>query len=176
MSRIGNKPVELQGAVVKIGGEVQVSGVLGSLSFKLPPSVTVENRGTVLLVRPRVIEKHSIMMQGTIRALLCNAVKGVRLGFKKSLTLVGVGYRAQLQGRILVLQLGFSHIVHYTAPSKVCLTIKESGEIEVCGVDKQLVGQVAADVRKLRPIEPYKGKGIRYSDELFTLKERKKSK
>ena len=176
MSRIGNKPVERHGTNIVIGKEVLVSGALGSLRFKLPPVVGVENRGLVLLVRPRTAEKHCLMMQGTIRALLNNAIKGVRQGFRRSVTLVGVGYKAQLQGEKLVLHLGLSHAVHYTVPPKVQLTIKESGEIEVFGVDKQLVGQTAADIRKLRPLEPYKGKGIRYSDENCSLKERKKNK
>jgi len=173
MSRVGKKPITVgAGVTVTIDGQdVTVKGGKGSLSFRLHPDVAVAQEGGTLAVRAAV---GAWAQAGTARAVLANMVKGVSQGFERRLTLVGVGYRAQAKGRTLGLSLGFSHPVDYAVPDGVDVVTPTQTEIVVTGADRQKVGQVAADIRRYRPPEPYKGKGIRYSDEQVLRKEAKK--
>ncbi len=174
MSRIGNAPIAVPAKVeVTIGrGEITVKGPLGSLSRRLDRSVTVTQEGGTLLCAAKTDAARA--MQGTTRALLANMVRGVAQGFEKKLTLVGVGYRAQAAGDRLNLSVGFSHPVVRKMPAGVKVETPQQTEIVVKGIDRQLVGQVAAEIRAVRPPEPYKGKGVRYADEKVSLKETKK--
>jgi large subunit ribosomal protein L6 len=176
MSRIGKAPVELPGGVeVQIAnGEISVKGPLGTLKRAISPHVTVEKADKELRIAT-VGESHAAnAMSGTTRALLANMVQGVTKGYEKKLTLVGVGYRAQAQGDKLNLTLGFSHPVVHPMPKGVKVETPTQTEILIKGIDKQVVGQVAAEVRAYRSPEPYKGKGVRYADEVVVLKETKK--
>ena len=174
MSRIGNNPVKLppKVEVTLAGGEIKVKGPLGELSRKYGESVTIEKDGESLVFKAASDEARA--MQGTMRALVANMVKGVTEGYSKKLTLVGVGYRAQVAGDKLNLSLGFSHPVVHTMPKGVKVESPVQTEIVVKGIDKQAVGQVAAEIRAYRPPEPYKGKGVRYADERVVIKETKK--
>jgi large subunit ribosomal protein L6 len=174
MSRIGNNPVKLppKVEVTLAGGEVSVKGPLGTLSRTFGPEVTITRDGEELTFA--AAGENDGAMQGTARALVANMVKGVSQGFEKRLTLVGVGYRAQVAGDKLNLSLGFSHPVVHVLPKGVTATMPTQTEIVVKGIDKQQVGQVAAEIRAYRPPEPYKGKGVRYADERVVLKETKK--
>ena len=174
MSRIGNNPVKLPPKVeVSINaGEISVKGPLGTLSRRLADGVTVEKNGETVVCKATRPEANAL--HGTTRALIANMVRGVSQGFEKKLQLVGVGYRAQAQGDKLNLTLGFSHPVTQQMPKGVKVATPTQTEIVITGVDKQLVGQVAAEVRAQRAPEPYKGKGVRYADEVIVLKETKK--
>jgi large subunit ribosomal protein L6 len=174
MSRIGNSPVKLPPKVeVTLGsGEISVKGPLGSLSRKFRPDITVEKNGEELVFKTDKEEANAL--HGTVRALVANMVKGVTQGFEKRLTLVGVGYRAQAAGDKINLSLGYSHPVVHSMPKGVKVETPQQTEIVVKGIDKQQVGQVAAEIRAYRPPEPYKGKGVRYIDERVKLKETKK--
>ena len=174
MSRIGNQPITLPAKVeVAIsGGEITVKGPLGSLSRRVAEGVTVEKSGDTLVCKVERPEARAL--HGTTRALLANMVRGVSQGFEKKLSLVGVGYRAQAQGDKLNLSLGFSHPVVHMMPKGVKVETPVQTEIVVKGIDKQAVGQVAAEIRAYRPPEPYKGKGVRYADERVVIKETKK--
>ncbi|MGH8849987.1 MAG: 50S ribosomal protein L6 [Casimicrobiaceae bacterium] len=174
MSRIGNNPIKLPPKVeVTIGGdEISVKGPLGSLSRRFGSTVSIERAGDTLTFKAASAEVSA--MQGTMRALVANMVKGVTDGYQKKLTLVGVGYRAQVAGDKLNLSLGFSHPVVHQMPRGVKVETPVQTEIVVKGVDKQQVGQVAAEIRAYRPPEPYKGKGVRYADERVVIKETKK--
>ena len=174
MSRIGNNPIKLPAKVeVTIaGGEISVKGPLGSLSRRFGPTVSIEQSGDTLTFKAANAEASA--MHGTMRALVANMVKGVTDGYQKRLTLVGVGYRAQVAGDKLNLSLGYSHPVVHQMPKGVKAEVPVQTEIIVRGVDKQQVGQVAAEIRAYRPPEPYKGKGVRYADERVVLKETKK--
>ena len=174
MSRIGNNPVKLPPKVeVTLGsGEISVKGPLGSLTRSFGPSVTIEKNGEELVFK--AVGEEAGAMQGTLRALVANMVKGVTQGFERKLTLVGVGYRAQAAGDKINLSLGFSHPVVHLMPKGVKVETPVQTEILVKGIDKQHVGQVAAEIRAYRPPEPYKGKGVRYADERVVLKETKK--
>ncbi len=176
MSRVAKKPVAIPAGVeVKIEGDaVAVKGAKGQLQFTLHPDVQVEREGDELRVTARGNGKQANAMAGTTRALVSNMVTGVSQGFEKKLTLVGVGYRAQAQGKTLNLTLGFSHPVNYQVPDGVTVETPSQTEVVIRGVDKQQVGQVAAEIRAYRPPEPYKGKGVRYADEQIVLKEAKK--
>ncbi|MGB9150731.1 MAG: 50S ribosomal protein L6 [Burkholderiales bacterium] len=176
MSRIGKNPIVIPDKVeVNVAsGEVSVKGPLGTLKRMINEDVTVKNDGGKLTFVPVNDSQQANAMSGTARALLANMVQGVTKGFEKKLTLVGVGYRAQAQGAALNLTLGFSHPVVHKMPEGVKAETPTQTEILIKGIDKQLVGQVAAEVRAYRPPEPYKGKGVRYSDEQITLKETKK--
>jgi large subunit ribosomal protein L6 len=153
---------------------VSVKGPLGTLRHNLVSDIRVEREGDSLLIKPSNASKQANAMSGTMRALLANMVKGVTSGFEKKLTLVGVGYRAQAAGDVLNLTLGFSHPVAHKMPEGVKVETPTQTEIVIKGIDKQQVGQVAADVRAYRKPEPYKGKGVRYADEKIVLKETKK--
>jgi large subunit ribosomal protein L6 len=174
MSRIGNNPIKLPAKVeVTIAGdEISVKGPLGSLSRRFGPTVSIEQSGDTLTFKAANAEASA--MHGTMRALVANMVKGVTDGYQKRLTLVGVGYRAQVAGDKLNLALGYSHPVVHQMPKGVKAEVPVQTEIIVKGVDKQQVGQVAAEIRAYRPPEPYKGKGVRYADERVKIKETKK--
>jgi large subunit ribosomal protein L6 len=176
MSRIGKDPVKvLAGVDVTIGdGEITVKGPLGALSQRVNKLVSVRRDGDTLAVDTVDDSVAANAMSGTLRALLANMVTGVSNGFERKLTLVGVGYRAQAQGDKLNLSLGFSHPVVHQMPQGVKVETPQQTEVLIKGIDKQLVGQVAADVRAYRPPEPYKGKGVRYAGERVVLKETKK--
>lgn len=176
MSRIANAPVEIPAGVeISLNGsEVSVKGTKGTLSRSVHPDVEVTQEGTILKTSARNKAKQSLALAGTTRALLNNMVQGVSQGFEKKLTLVGVGYRAKAQGNKVDLTLGFSHPVEYLVPEGIKVETPSQTEIVVSGADKQVVGQVAADIRAYRPPEPYKGKGVRYSDEYVARKDAKK--
>jgi large subunit ribosomal protein L6 len=176
MSRIANQPVELpSGVQVTVdGGAVTVKGGKGALEHRLHPAVELTQEDGVLKFAPRRGVPEADAQAGTARAVLNNMVKGVSEGFEKRLTLVGVGYRAQVQGQTLNLALGYSHPVNFAIPQGITIEAPTPTEVVIRGIDKQQVGQVAAIVRGYRPPEPYKGKGIRYSDEMVVRKEAKK--
>jgi large subunit ribosomal protein L6 len=167
MSRIGNNPIVLPGAVdVAVdGGRVTVTGPKGTLARVIDGRITVEIEDGTLTLRRADDESETRARHGLTRALLNNMVVGVSDGYRKDLQMVGVGYRANLQGARLELQVGFSHPVVVEAPDGISFEVPEPTRITVSGIDKERVGQVAADIRKVRPPEPYKGKGIRYVDE-----------
>ena len=174
MSRIGNQPIALPAKVdVTIAGdEVTVKGPLGSLSRRVAAGVTVEKDGGSIVCKAAGPESKAL--HGTTRAILANMVRGVSQGFERKLSLVGVGYRAQAQGDKLNLSLGFSHPVVHVMPNGVKAETPVQTDILIKGIDKQLVGQVAAEIRAYRPPEPYKGKGVRYADERVVKKKTKK--
>ncbi|AXE30300.1 50S ribosomal protein L6 [Chromobacterium phragmitis] len=176
MSRVAKNPVAIPAGVeVKFGAaEVTVKGALGSLSTALCNDVEVKLDNGQLTFAAKNDSKFARAMSGTLRALLNNMVNGVSKGFEKKLQLVGVGYRAQAQGDTLNLSLGFSHPVAHKMPAGIKVETPTQTEILVKGADKQLVGQIAAEIRAYRSPEPYKGKGVRYADEVVVLKETKK--
>ena len=175
MSRVAKNPIVLpQGVEVTLGSDITVKGPLGSIKFDGNPSVRVEKEGQALVCKPVDGAVNANALSGTVRAILANMVTGVSKGFERKLTLVGVGYRAQAQGDTLNLTLGFSHPVAHKMPAGIKCETPSQTEVLIKGVDKQLVGQVAAEVRGYRPPEPYKGKGVRYANEVIVLKETKK--
>ncbi len=176
MSRIAKYPVEVpKGVEVTLGAaEISVKGPLGTLKQFMLPSVEIEQDGDKFTCKAVAGAVNGSAMSGTMRALLNNMVTGVTKGFEKKLMLVGVGYRAQAQGAKLNLTLGFSHPVSHDMPAGIKVETPTQTEILIKGIDKQVVGQVAAEVRAYRPPEPYKGKGVRYSDETIVIKETKK--
>ncbi|MCB2022801.1 MAG: 50S ribosomal protein L6 [Rhizobacter sp.] len=176
MSRVGKMPIAVpQGVDVSITAEqISVKGALGTLARAANPLVSVSKQDGQIVIAPVSDAPGADAMSGTMRALLANMVSGVSKGFEKKLTLVGVGFRAQAQGAKLNLQIGFSHPVVKDMPAGVTVTTPSQTEIVIKGADIQVVGQIAAEVRALRPPEPYKGKGIRYADEKVSLKETKK--
>lgn len=176
MSRVAKEPVELPSGVdfSQSGSTLTFKGGKGTLSMELNSEVELKQDDTTLSVAPRSRSRFSTAIAGTTRALVANMVKGVSEGFEKKLELVGVGYRAQAQGKKLNLTLGFSHPVVYDVPEGITVETPSQTEILVKGADKQVVGQVAAEIRRYRPPEPYKGKGVRYSDERVVMKEAKK--
>lgn len=176
MSRVGKMPVELpKGAEATIAADqITVKGPLGSLTQALNGLVTIENNNGALTFAAANDSREANAMSGTLRALVNNMVNGVTKGFEKKLTLVGVGFRAQAQGDALNLSLGFSHPVVHQMPAGVKCETPTQTEILIKGIDRQRVGQVAAEVRAYREPEPYKGKGVRYADEVVILKETKK--
>jgi len=176
MSRVAKNPIVLpQGVEVALSAEeISVKGPLGAIKFVANPAVTVEQKDGALLCRAVEGVPNSGALSGTVRAIVANMVVGVSKGFERKLNLVGVGYRAQAAGDTLNLTLGFSHPVAHKMPVGITVATPTQTEIVIKGVDKQLVGQVAAEVRAYRKPEPYKGKGVRYSDEVIVLKETKK--
>lgn len=176
MSRVAKNPVIVpQGVEVALtASEITIKGPLGALKRALHPSVVVEHDGDKLQCSAREGGVNGNALSGTTRALLANMVTGVTKGFERKLNLVGVGYRAQAQGDKLNLTLGFSHPVVHPMPAGIKVETPTQTEILIKGVDKQQVGQVAAEIRAYREPEPYKGKGVRYSDEVVVLKETKK--
>jgi large subunit ribosomal protein L6 len=176
MSRIAKAPIAVpSGVEVKIAGQdVTVKGSKGTLQFSVHPTVNIQQESNQINVVPVSDEKRHWAMAGTTRALVNNMVTGVSAGFERKLQLIGVGYRAQAKGSVLNLALGFSHPVDYAVPKGVAIETPTPTEIIITGCDKQVVGQVAAEIRAYRPPEPYKGKGVRYSDEIVARKEAKK--
>lgn len=175
MSRVGKNPITLPAGVeVTLGAMIMVKGPLGSLKLPAFPDVNVVLEDGTLTFTPVKDDGKTHAIWGTMRAQVNNMVQGVTKGFEKKLNLVGVGYRAQAQGDALNLSLGFSHPVVHKMPAGVTCTTPTQTEILIKGIDRQAVGQVAADVRAYRPPEPYKGKGVRYSDEVVIKKETKK--
>jgi large subunit ribosomal protein L6 len=176
MSRVGKMPISIpKGVDVSVNAEqITVKGALGTLVRVANPLVSVKNDAGVLSFTAANDSAEADAMTGTMRALLANMVNGVSKGFEKKLNLVGVGFRAQAQGQKLNLQIGFSHPVGKDMPAGIKVECPSQTEIVIKGADRQVVGQIAAEVRAIRPPEPYKGKGIRYSDEKVSLKETKK--
>ena len=176
MSRVAKSPVAIPAGVeIKRDGQgLTIKGPKGQLELVVHNNVQVAQEENVLTFAPRDGAKHSRALAGTTRALVNNMVTGVTVGFMKKLQLVGVGYRAQAKGNSLTLNLGFSHPVEYNLPTGVTAETPSQTEILVQGIDKQLVGQVAAEIREFRRPEPYKGKGVRYADERVRRKEAKK--
>ena len=176
MSRIGKQPVQIPGGVTaSVNGQlVEVKGPKGHLRFTCPDDVEVAMDDGAITVKPRGESKRARQMWGMSRACVANLVTGVSDGFKKKLEISGVGYRAQLQGKSLKLQLGYSHEGEYAIPDAIEVKVPKPTEIEISGADAQQVGQVAAEIRNWRRPEPYKGKGIKYSDEYIFHKEGKK--
>jgi large subunit ribosomal protein L6 len=176
MSRVAKNPVVLPDGIEfsQAGTTVTLKGKKGALSLDLNSEVQVAQDGNELSVKRRSNSRFASAISGTTRALLANMVRGVSDGFEKKLELVGVGYRAQAQGNKLNLTLGFSHPVVFNVPEGISIETPSQTEVIIRGVDKQQVGHVAAEIRRFRPPEPYKGKGVRYSDERVIIKEAKK--
>ena len=176
MSRVAKNPVNLPSDVeFKLDGTLlSIKGPKGNLSMSVHPSVGLAMEDQVVTVTPSNEEKSNRALAGTMRALVNNMVVGVSEGFEKKLTIIGVGYRANVQGSKLNLSLGFSHPVVYEIPAEVTIEAPTQTQLVIKGADKQIVGQVAADIRAYRPPEPYKGKGLRYSDEHVVRKQAKK--
>lgn len=174
MSRVAKNPITIPSGVEVnlVDGMVKVKGPKGELSQSLHPSVELKQADNVVNMSAR--EDSAWAVAGTMRSLVNNMVTGVNSGFEKKLTIIGVGYRAAVKGKVLDLTLGFSHPVVYPIPKGITIECPSQTEIVVKGVDKQKVGQVAAEIRHYRPPEPYKGKGVRYSDEHVVRKEAKK--
>lgn len=176
MSRVAKNPVVIPSKVeVLLSPEqIQVSGPLGKLMHPLTDAVSLQRDGDSVTFSAVNDSQHARAMSGTLRALVANMVQGVSQGFTRKLTLIGVGYKAQAQGAVLNLDLGYSHPIVHKMPSGVTVETPSQTEVILKGVDKQAIGQVAAQIRAYRPPEPYKGKGVRYADEVVTIKETKK--
>ena len=176
MSRVGKKPVPIpSGVTANVEGQtVKMKGPKGQLQFVVHDDVEVKFDKGLISVNPRSETKRARSLYGTSRALVANLVEGVTKGFEKKLEITGVGYRAAVQGKVLQLSLGYSHDVNYAIPEGIAITTPKPTEILVVGNDIQRVGQVAAEIRSYRPPEPYKGKGVKYSDEFIFRKEGKK--
>lgn len=179
MSRIGKKPIEVPADVTVTIGEsnfVTVKGPKGELTNHLDTEIKIEQEGNAItLIRPSESKEHR-SIHGTTRSLLDNMVTGVSKGFERSLELVGVGYRAQLQGKKLVLNVGYSHPVEFTPEEGIEVEVPENTKITIRGIDKERVGALASNIRQVRPPEPYKGKGVRYQGEYVRSKEGKTGK
>lgn len=176
MSRVAKKPINIPSGVQVTfeGSNIKVKGPKGELSHALHDQVKVVQEGDELLCSPKGERQSTVAITGTTRAILNNMVAGVTTEFERKLELRGVGYRAQAQGKALNLTLGFSHPVAYSVPEGVTVETPSQTEVVVKGIDKQQVGEVAAQIRAYRPPEPYKGKGVRYADERVIMKEAKK--
>jgi large subunit ribosomal protein L6 len=175
MSRVAKNPIKLPSGVdLKISGsQLSVKGPKGNLELLLHSAISFDENDGEYMVKPE--SQKDLAMAGTFRALVDNMITGVSTGFQKKLQLVGVGYRAQVQGKNLNLALGFSHPINFATPEGITIETPSQTEIIVSGCDKQKVGQVAAEIRAYRPPEPYKGKGVRYADERVVRKEAKKA-
>ncbi|SDR46237.1 large subunit ribosomal protein L6 [Rhizobiales bacterium GAS191] len=176
MSRVGKKPVPVPSGVTAAveGQAVKIKGAKGELRFVVPDDVSVVLEKGAIKVDPRSPSKQARALWGTSRARIANLVEGVTKGFEKRLEITGVGYRAAAQGKVLKLSLGYSHEIDFAAPDGVAITTPKPTEIVLAGIDKQRVGQAAAEIRSLRPPEPYKGKGVKYAGEFIFRKEGKK--
>ena len=176
MSRIGKKPVPVPSSVTASveGQTIKMKGPKGALQYVVPDEIVVKMENGAIKVDPRHETKRARAMWGTSRTLVSNLVTGVTKGFETKLEITGVGYRAAVQGKNLQLQLGFSHDVVFPIPDGIAIAVAKPTEIVVSGIDKQRVGQVAAEIRGFRPPEPYKGKGVRYAGEFIFRKEGKK--
>jgi large subunit ribosomal protein L6 len=176
MSRIGKKPIDLpKGVTATLSGQtIEVKGPKGARSFTATDDVTLAVEDDAVTVKPRGLSKRARQQWGMSRTQVANLVEGVTTGFKKEMEINGVGYRAAVQGKVLKLSLGYSHDVDFAIPEGVTITTPKPTEITVEGIDQQVVGQVAANIREWRKPEPYKGKGIKYKDEFIFRKEGKK--
>jgi len=176
MSRVAKNPVAIPAKVeVALSADnIAVSGPMGKLNQVLTNAVNLQREGDTITVAAANDSQHSRAMSGTVRALVANMVLGVSQGFTRKLTLVGVGYKAQAQGTNLNLELGYSHPINHKMPAGITVQTPSPTEIVLTGVDKQVIGQVAAQIRAYRAPEPYKGKGVRYADETVIIKETKK--
>jgi large subunit ribosomal protein L6 len=176
MSRVGKKAVAIPSGVnAKIDGQkIAVKGAKGELSFVAPEDVTITMSGAEIKIDPRDETKRARAMWGTARAQINNLVVGVSKGFEKKLEITGVGYKAAVAGKNLQLSLGYSHDVQFPIPAGIAIVTPKPTEVTISGIDRRQVGQVAAEIRALRPPEPYKGKGVKYSDEFIFRKEGKK--
>lgn len=177
MSRIAKNPVVVpeKVEVALTADSINVSGPLGKLSHPLTGAVNLNRDGEAITFTAANDSAHARAMSGTLRSLVANMVQGVSVGFTRKLTLVGVGYKAQAQGQKLNLELGYSHPINHNMPEGVTVKTPTPTEVELTGADKQVIGQVAAQIRAYRAPEPYKGKGVRYSDEVVQIKESKKT-
>ncbi len=176
MSRVAKNPVSIPDKVevALSASAINVSGPLGKLSQPLTNAVTLKQEGQTITFTATSDSQHSRAMSGTLRALVANMVQGVSVGFSRKLTLVGVGYKANAQGQMLNLELGYSHPINHKMPVGVTVQTPTPTEVILTGFDKQVIGQVAAQIRAYRAPEPYKGKGVRYADEVVAIKETKK--
>jgi large subunit ribosomal protein L6 len=176
MSRVGKKPVTVPAGVTATvdGQNVKIKGSKGELSFRVPDQVSVAQENGAISVQPRSQTKEARAMWGLSRAQVANLVEGVTKGFEKRLEINGVGYRAAVAGKVLKLSLGYSHDIEYEIPAGITITTPRPVEIIVAGIDKQRVGQIAAEIRDYRGPEPYKGKGVKYAGEFIFRKEGKK--
>jgi len=176
MSRIGKRPIPVASGVnVTLDGQtVTVKGPKGQLSWTVVDEIEVKQENGELTLEPKEASKRASAMWGLSRSLVANMVQGVTSGFEETLELVGVGYRAAMKGQALSMQLGFSHDVDIPPPAGITFAVPKQTEIRVSGIDKQLVGEVTARIRRIRPPEPYKGKGVRYAGEKVRRKEGKK--
>ena len=175
MSRIGKEPVLIPaGVIVEVAGTtVAVKGPKGELSYTAPACIAVKVEDNAVVVSRTDESKHGAAMFGTVRSIINNMVIGVEKGYRKDLLIDGVGYKAQLKGKELVLSLGYSHDINFSIPEGIQIAVDGGTKVAIEGIDKQLVGQVAAAIRDFSPVEPYKGKGVRYSDEQVRRKEGK---
>ena len=176
LSRIAKTPLAIPAGVEVAlnGSNVKVKGPLGQLEFTFNDAVVISNVENAIVLATKDETKFAKALSGTVKAVMNNMIVGVTKGFEKKLTILGVGYRAQVQGSDLNLTLGFSHPVIYKAPAGIKVETPSQTEVLIKGICKQAVGQAAADIRSYRPVEPYKGKGVRYADEVVILKETKK--
>jgi large subunit ribosomal protein L6 len=172
MSRVGKKPIPVpKGVTVNVRpGAVEVKGPKGSLTQRIPPGVTFQMSGTELVAATESADPQLGKFHGLARSLMANAVAGVTEGFKKELDIVGVGYRAEVKGKQVVFALGYSHAVVFDIPNGIDIAIDKQTHVTVTGIDRQLVGQVAADIRRMRKPDPYKQKGVRYTGEILKKK------
>lgn len=172
MSRIGKKPIPLpKGVTVKVDGRaLDIQGPKGKLRQPIPPGIVFEQQGTDLVAKPETDDAALGKFHGLARSLAANAVEGVTNGFKKELDIVGVGYRAELKGRQVTFALGYSHPIVFDIPAGVEITVDKQTHVTVTGVDRQLVGQVAANIRRMRKPDPYKQKGVRFTGEVLKKK------
>jgi large subunit ribosomal protein L6 len=169
MSRVGKKPIPVpSGVKLKIGHELQVEGPKGKLTVPIPPGIRIENNNGILEIQ-RDTDKHAAL-HGLTRALAASAVQGVSTGFVRELEIVGIGYRADIKGRVAIFTLGYSHPIEVLLPDGIDLKIEKQTALSLSGYDKQLLGQVAANMRALRPPDPYKNKGVRYKGEVLRKK------
>jgi len=172
MSRIGKRPIPLpKGVTVTVGSDqVEVKGPKGTVKQRVPPGVSVELDGSELKVRPVREDPELGKFHGLARTLMANAVQGVTQGFRKELDIVGVGYRAEVKGKQVVFALGYSHPINFDIPTGIDIAVDKQTHVTVTGIDRQLVGQVAANIRRLRQPDPYKQKGVRYTGEVLKKK------
>ncbi|MDD5069303.1 MAG: 50S ribosomal protein L6 [Candidatus Omnitrophica bacterium] len=171
MSRVGKQPVNTKGVKINLeGGSLSVSGTKGNLKLSIPSQVELKIENELITVNRRNDDKISRALHGTIRVLISNMVTGVTQGFKKDLEIIGVGYKAQMKGKDLLLNVGFSNPVEIAVPEGIKVSVPRPTALTIEGIDKHAVGQFAAKVRRVRPPEPYKGKGIRYVDEYVRKK------
>jgi large subunit ribosomal protein L6 len=177
VSRIGKNPVNIKDVeVTKDGQNIKVKGKLGELEMTVHPNITVDIEGDELVVKRSDDQKENRALHGLTRALIQNMVTGVTEGYSKTLDIVGVGYKAELKGANLFLTIGYSHPIYFVPPAEIKLEVPLPTQIKISGIDKELVGQVAAKIRSFRKPEPYKGKGIKYSNEIIIKKAGKTAK